>query len=259
MGRSRSLNREKAFELYREHQGEITTKEIANILCEKEKNIEYWRRVDDWKGRYKPQGGAPKGNNNAAGHKGVAPLHNQNARKHGWYSKYLPTKMRNLVKETEEAGGSPLDIQWAMIMTKWINILRSQKIMFVKDEHDKTKELKKLKVQQDIKGPKDNKMHVETYREEEYEIQQAWDKQANLLNSQSRAMATLSKLIKDYNEMLHANWDTATEEQKLRVERLRMQIQNPELQHRKELSEKKLELEKEKFEHTKEMDKTKMW
>ncbi|MDF2545818.1 MAG: YqaS [Anaerosolibacter sp.] len=255
MARNRNPNREKAFKIYREHQGKITTKELARLLDEKEKNVEYWRNADDWKRKYNPKGGAPLGNKNATG----APEANQYARKHGWYSKYLPTEVRNLVKEAEEAGGSPLDIQWAMIMTKWINILRSQKIMYVKDEHDKSKELKKFKSQQDLKGPKDAKMLVETYREEEYEIQQAWDRQANLLNSQSRAMATLSRLIKDYNEMLHANWDTATEEQKLRVERLRMQIQNPELQHRKELSEKKLELERERFEHTKEMDKTKMW
>ncbi|MBB6218196.1 uncharacterized protein YjcR [Anaerosolibacter carboniphilus] len=259
MSRARSPNREKAFEIYREHQGKITSKEIANMLGEKEKNIEYWRNVDDWKGRYKPQGGAPKGNTNAVGHKGVTPLENQNARTYGWYSKYLPTEVRNLIKEAEEAGGSPLDIQWAMIMTKWINILRSQKIMYVKDENDKSKELKKFKSQQDLKGSKDNKVLVETYREEEYEIQQAWDRQANLLNSQSRAMATLSKLIKDYNEMLHANWDIATEEQKLRVERLKAQIQNPELQHRKEHDAKKLQLDRERFEHTKKMDESKVW
>ncbi|MDF2546131.1 MAG: YqaS [Anaerosolibacter sp.] len=259
MGRSRSPNREKAFEIYREHHGIITTKEIAIMLDEKEKNIEYWKNADDWKEKYKPQGGAPKGNSNAVGHKGVTPLKNQNARTYGWYSKHYPTESRNLIKEAEEAGGSQLEILWAQIMTHWINIIRAQKIMFVKDKNDKTKELKKVKVQQDLKGPKGTQQLVETYREEEYEIQQAWDKYANFLNSQSRAMTTLANLIKKYDDILHNDWDAATEEQKLRVEKLKVQLQNPELQHRKELSEKKLALERERFEHTKEMEKAKVW
>lgn len=255
MPRSRNPNREKAFEIFREHQGKITTKEIAALLNEKEKNIEFWRIADDWKRRYNPKGGAPLGNTNASG----APKENQFARKHGWYSKYYPTTARNLIKEAEEAGGSPLEILWAQIMTQWITIIRAQEIMFVKDKHDKTKELKKTKVQQDIKGPKDKKMLVETYREEEYEIQQAWDKHANFMNAQSRAMTTLANLIKRYDEMVHSNPELATEEQKLRVERLKGQIQNPELQHRKDHDTKKLQLDRERFEHTKEMDKAKVW
>ncbi|PDY08015.1 hypothetical protein COM83_33505, partial [Bacillus cereus] len=34
-----------------------------------------------------------------------------------------------------------------------------------------------------------------------YEIQMAWDKQANFLNAQSRAMGTLSSLIKQFDEL----------------------------------------------------------
>lgn len=244
----------RSFEIYKEHHGKITIKQIAKLLSEKERNIKYWKSTDDWSGKYNPLGGAPKGNKNAVGNKGGAPEQNQNAKTEGWYSKYFPTVARNLIKEAEEKGSSPLEIQWAMVMTKWIAIIRTQKIMFVKDHNDMTKELKKTKVQSDLIGPKDNKQLVEVYREEEYEIQQAWDKQANFLNAQSRAMSTLSGLIKRYEEMLNANWDTVTEEQKLRVERLKVQINNPELQHRKEVDKEKLQLERERLEHTKEMD-----
>jgi uncharacterized protein YjcR len=257
MTKERSPNREKAFEIYKEHHGKITLKQIAGILSEKQRNIKYWKATDDWDGRYNPLGGAPKGNRNAAGH--GAPEKNQNARTYGWYSKYYPTEARNLIKEAEESGGTPLEIQWSMIMTKWIAIIRAQKLMFVKDQDDKTKELKKFKIQNDLVGPKGNQELAEVYREEEYEIQQAWDKHATFLNAQSRAMATLTGMIKRYEEMLHADWDIATEEQKLRVAKLKIDMQKPELQHKKEHDKDKLELERERFEHQKKLDESKVW
>jgi uncharacterized protein YjcR len=122
--------------------------------------------------------------------------------------------------------------------------------MFVKDKDDLTKELKKTK------SSETDKM---SSTEEEWEIQFAWDKQANFLNAQSRAMSTLSGLIKRYEEMLHVNWALATEEQKLRVSKLKVQLDNPEFKHRKEINNAKLRLEKERFEHVKEMDKLKEW
>lgn len=259
MARNRSPNRDEAFKIYKKYFARITNKEIACLLGMKEKTIEYWKYADKWKEKYNPNGGAPIGNQNAVGHKGVLPAQNQNARKEGWYSKYFPTVSRNLIKEAEAAGSSPLEILWAQIMTQWIAIIRAQKIMFVKDENDKTKELKKIKSQSELIGPKDCKKSVEVYREEEYEIQQAWDKQASFLNAQSRAMTTLSGLIKRYDDMLHANPDIATEEQKLRVEKLKYQMKNPELEHRIEVDKEKLKLEKERFEHQKKIDESKVW
>jgi uncharacterized protein YjcR len=132
----------------------------------------------------------------------------------------------------EEANADPLEILWAQIITLWTAIIRSQKIMFVSDKNDITKELKKTTV--------GDKMDSQ-----EYEIQFAWDKQANFLNAQSRAMTTLSNMIKRYDDMLHANWEMTTEEQRLRVDKLRVQIDNPELQHRKEVSEQKLKMQEE--------------
>lgn len=214
MARPKSPNREKAFEIYREHEGRITSKKIAEILGEKINNINSWRSQDKWKD-YK-KGGAPKGNTNAVGNNGGAPGMNQNARTYGWYSKYYPTAARNLIQEAEEAGGSELDILWAMIMTKWIAIIRAQKIMYVKNRKDLTKELKREK-ETHGKSPG---------WEKEYELQFAWDKQAQFLNSQSRAMTTLTNMIVKYNDLVHANWETATEEQKLRVDRLKVQIEN---------------------------------
>ena len=212
MSRKKNPNRDKAFELYKEHQATITNKEIAEMLDESVRNIVYWRKADKWNQNYNPKGGAPVGNKNSNG----PPEGNQNAKTYGWYSKHYPTTSRNLIKEAEEAGGTLLDILWAQIMTQWIAIIRAQKIMHVKSHKDITKELKREK-ETHGKNPG---------WEKEYELQFAWDKHATFLNSQSRAMSELRNLIKQYDEMLHKNWDEATEEQKLRVEKLRAQVEN---------------------------------
>lgn len=48
MPRVRSPNRDKAFGIYKEHKGNITNKEIANILNESEKTISNWKCRDKW-------------------------------------------------------------------------------------------------------------------------------------------------------------------------------------------------------------------
>jgi uncharacterized protein YjcR len=259
MARSRSPNRDKSFEIYKEHHGEITTKEIARLLDEKEKNIEYWRSVDNWNKRYNPNGGAPLGNQNAAGHIGVAPTGNQNARKEGWYSKYFPIQSRNLIKEAEESGGSPLEILWAQIITQWVAIIRAQEIMFVTDKNEMIKEVKKHKEHNKSHTRKTGAQDEESSIETEWEFQFAWDRQATFLNAQSRAMAQLTNMIKKYEELLKD--DLSNEEQRLRIEKLKTNINttNMDIQNRKKIAEEKLKLEKERFEHQKKMDESKVW
>ena len=77
--------------------------------------------------------------------------------------------------------------------------------MYVRDREDKTKERI---------GSFDNG--------DTYGVQQAWDKQANFLKSQTRAQGELRSLIKQYDEMLHKNWELATEEQKARIDVMRV-------------------------------------
>ena len=252
MARSRSPNREKAFQIYKENKGNITSQQIADILNESVKNIQFWRSADSWSKKYNPKGGAPLGNTNANG----APCKNQYARKHGFYSKLMPAETYDIFTEVEDM--SPLEILWTNIKIKYAAILRAQKIMFVKNIDDKTIEIKKQKSQFDYVGEKGSKHLEEVYSEKELEIQYAWDKQANFLQAQSKAMSTLTNMIKKYDEMLHANWESATEEQKLRIERLKQRIENKEFEHRKEVDNKKLQLERERFEHNKKMDELKV-
>lgn len=216
---SKKENREKAFELYKQR---FSIKEIAEKLNEKTQNIYSWKRRDEWD--KKLRGGAPPGNKNAVGNKGGAPEGNLNNLKHGNYCsadkfldkgflrKYIPSSTRNIIKGLVEEGVSTLDMLWDNIMLCYTGIIRSQKIMNVKSSSDMTKELKKQSWGKNSS--------------EEYEIQFAWDKQERSIKAQASAMKTLNSLIKDYEDMLHKNWDLATEEQKLRISMLKSKINN---------------------------------
>lgn len=48
MARARSPNRDKAFQIYKDRNGEITNREIAEILNENEKTISNWKCRDKW-------------------------------------------------------------------------------------------------------------------------------------------------------------------------------------------------------------------
>ncbi|EGT3903101.1 hypothetical protein ERM42_12180 [Clostridioides difficile] len=153
--------------------------------------------------------GAPFFNKNSVGH--GAPKENKNAEKFGFFSKYLPEETRELMQEISIK--DKFDILWEQITIQYAAIIRAQKIMYVKDKEEMIKELKK---------------HESTENGEkiEYEFQFAWDRQASFLNAQSRAMSELRSLIKQYDEMIHKDWNLATEEQKARVEKLKCEVDN---------------------------------
>jgi phage terminase small subunit len=247
MSRPRSPNRARAFQLYKERDGQITSAEIAETLGEKLVNIQNWRVQDKWNKQLNKIG-APFGNSNAIGNKGgAAPEKNKNHYIHGLYSKYFPKQTVDIMKGSEDM--DPIDLLWLQIRMKFAAIVRAQKIMYVKSQKDMTKELKKTKTQYE-----DGEL---VYQEEEYEIQFAWDKQATFLKAQSIAMGQLTSMIKRYDDMLNKDWAMVTEEQRLRVENLRQQLQDPELDYKKQLNDEKMKLSRERFEHQKKMDELK--
>lgn len=187
--------------------------EIASQLNLPEGTVRRWKSTYKWgnersenKSERSQRRGAPKGNKNAVGNDGGAPLNNKNAEKNGLFAKYLPQETLDIIKAVETR--SPLDILWDQIMIAYAAICRAQHIMYVKDKNDKTIE----KVQE--------KDGLQT-TEERWEVQQAWDKQANFMKSQARAQSELRSMIKQYNELLSSNPDLATEEQKARIEKLK--------------------------------------
>lgn len=211
MARVRSPNRDKAFEIYKEHAGNIDLIEIAQILNISPGTVRGWKNKDAWedklngtfqinKERSKRNKGGQPGNKNATG-----PPGNKNAEKFGFFSKYLPEETIELMEEITEK--NPLDILWEQISIQYAAIIRAQRIMYVKDKNEMVKELKKHET---------NEFSEKT----EYEIQFAWDRQASFLNSQSRAMSELRSLIKQYNEALKANEDTSSDEEKSRLGKL---------------------------------------
>lgn len=131
MARERSPNRDKAFDIYKEHGGNITNREIANQLEISEKSISGWKCKDKWDKKLngvlqkdkrstpKAKGGQP-GNKNAAGH--GAPLQNNNAEKHGFFRKYLPEETFSIIQEMPT---DPLDILWDQIQIQYAAIIRS--------------------------------------------------------------------------------------------------------------------------------------
>lgn len=144
------------------------------------------------------RGGQP-GNHNATG-----PPGNKNAEKFGFFSKYLPEETVSIIQEMPS---DPLDILWNQIQISYAAIIRAQQIMYVKDRNDKTVE-KIEKKGGNVIG-------------EKWEVQQAWDKHANFLQAQARAMSDLRGSIRQYDDLLHKRWDLATDEQKARIEQMK--------------------------------------
>jgi uncharacterized protein YjcR len=165
------------------------------------------------KGTPKNKRGAPKGNKNAEGNPGGngPPKENKNAEKHGFFSKYLPEETMDIVKEIKEK--DPLDILWENITIQYAAIIRAQRIMYVTVKEEMIKELKKEKEYSTESGGG---------TETEWEFQFAWDRQATFLQAQSRAMAELRNMIAKYDELLKSG--LATEEQRLRIEKLKVEI-----------------------------------
>lgn len=166
--------------------------------------------VKSWKQRHwnqkegappKRKKGAPLKNKNASG-RTPKKDENQNAKKHGLFAKWLPEEVNQIIGEMPE---NPLDILWYNIQLQLAAIVRAQNIMYVIDKDDRTREVT-------LEG-----------EAVAYDVQQAWDKQASFMTAQSRAMKTLESMIKQYDEMLHKNWELATEEQKARLGLLQAQ------------------------------------
>lgn len=181
----RKDERKQAFELY--GQG-LKLIEIARNLNIPEGTIRCWKQRDKWDAALqtekcsvaKKRGGQP-GNSG-----GAAPKENTNALKHGLFSKYFTKDTRDIYEELQD--GKPLDLLWHNILFLQAEILRSQQIMFVKDAEDKTIEKVGYSNGAKVQG-------------EQWEVQQAWDKQGNYLKSLSRAQAELRNMIKDYLEL----------------------------------------------------------
>lgn len=214
MGRARDPNRDKAFEIYSEHNGNIELIEIAERLGVSAGTVRGWKSKDKWepkikgtfqkknKERSKNPRGAPKGSKNALGH--GAPKGNTNALKHGLFAKYLPQEVYEIAQELSEK--QPIDVLWENITLTYANLLHAQRILYVQDVEDTTSVL----IASTAKGGAS------------YEIHTAWDKQGKALAAMARAQAELRGMIKTYDELTRS--PLVTEEQRLRIDNLKAQL-----------------------------------
>lgn len=204
--------------------------EIAKELGVSDSLVRKWKSQDKWDDipDTGPRRGAPYRNNNAAGNKGGgAPLDNQNAVTHGYFRKWLPDdeELKEIYDAARE-GMSMLDILYEDILVSFTNFIRAQKIMYVKDQDDMTKEIIKTKSEKEfVKGKDGKKVAQEVYSEVEYDIQYAWDKQAKALTAQAAASRALTNKIKQYEQMIRSlPPEDVKEEHRLRLEQIQVSI-----------------------------------
>ncbi|WP_024122170.1 phage terminase small subunit [Bacillus halotolerans] len=214
---------EKHIQAYKDYLKGMKYKDLAEKYGVSINTIKSWKQRQGWqrkkgapskKSVHTKKVGAPIGNKNALGNKGGAPKRNQNAVTHGFFSKFLPKDTLSIMEEIQER--SPVDMIWDQIQIQYAAIIRAQKIMFVSDKQEIIKELKKKK---------SVLSETNEVEEEEYEFQFSWDRHATFLNAQSRAMAELRNLVKQFDELAHSE-----DERRLKLEHMRLNINKKKLE-----------------------------
>ena len=153
MPRQRSPNPDRAFEIYREHGGNIENRRIAEMLGISEKSVSGWKCKDKWddnlngvlqteeRSTPKEKGGQP-GNKNAIDNDGGAPPGNLNAIKHGAYqtiyADYLPADEKAVYEQMP--GEADLEAEIRLLRLKITRLLNRQEDFFYDmfgNRHDK--------------------------------------------------------------------------------------------------------------------------
>ena len=230
MARTRDPNRDKAFEIWKQHDGNITNRAIAEQLEIDEKKVAVWKQRDKWnvvqqtKGnvvQQKKKKGAkdkkkvryPNGHPGNKNPENQFAKRNQAAKTHGFFSRYIPVETLEIMNSINEA--EPADLIWTQIQIQYAAIIRAQQIMHVQSKNEMIKELKKAKYEY-IAGEKKGEFE-KVVTEEEYDFQFAWDRQATFLTAQTRALSELRASIKQFDEMASAD-----DERRLKLENMRL-------------------------------------
>lgn len=148
---------------------------------------------------------------------------NSNAKKHGLYAKYFPDDTLELFNALETE--SPLEILWSNIKIQYSAIILAQKKMRTILENSIEHESKDGMIL--LNKTQTGFSKKSTIQEENTrEISQVYESETveyqRYIEAQSRAMNTLNNMIKNYDELCRSS--LATEEQKLRTEKLKVEI-----------------------------------
>ncbi|MDR7237134.1 phage terminase small subunit [Neobacillus drentensis] len=226
MARARDPNRDKAHEIWIQHNGEIANREIAKILNVDEKKIAVWKQRDKWNvvqqdienvvqqnkpirkketPKKKKSRGVQKNRSGNPNPQNQFSERNRASFKHGLFSRYIPKETLEIMGMLDKA--NPIDLLWDQIQIQYAVIIRAQEIMFVQDKEDMTRVLKKQK-------------ESDSGWEKEYELQFAWDKHATFMNAQSRAIAELRSSLKQFDDMANAD-----DERRLKLESMQLGVE----------------------------------
>ena len=208
MARKRSPNRDKAYEIYKEHSGNITNRKIAELLGEDEKVIAVWKNRDKWNVVQQSEKQSCTTKKKAVSRATKMRLVMEHLRKTVtqknmvFFASIFRKKPFRLLKKCRTIHWMCYGIRFRLPMMPLCD--HNRLCMFV------TGTINHRKV-----AEQDGNVIGE-----KWEVQQAWDKQANFLKAQARAQGELRGMIKQYNELLHDRWELTTDEQKARIKKL---------------------------------------
>ena len=225
MAKQRSPNRDKAFKLFKEADGNIMNREIAQQLNISEKTVGGWKSKDKWNQKINGvlqsstrstpnKVGAPDGNQNAKGNKGnskaAPPNKNKNAIKTGEYetiySEYLTDEEKSLFGQ---------QIDSSFVLSQEIHLLRIRQVRMLKrlkdaedglNENEKTI-LYELRGRKTLIEAKGKKIPVDVDQElMQTEIQERVTRKIDdvlrIEDALTRVSSQLARAVKQYDESL---------------------------------------------------------
>ena len=238
MARQRDPNRDKAFEIYKEHNGNITNRAIAEMLDVSEKTIGSWKSKskDNWNEKLNGvlqsderstpnikqstptddeaheilQDEPPKKDGRVKKRSGNPNPPNQFTKRnraamiHGLRSKFLYDEQIEIMEALQDF--DVVDQLWLQIELSFSAIIRAQKIMWVEDSFDHLKETSGYS-----SGEGGS---VETFK-----VIYAHERYESYIKAQTRAFAEHRNLVKQFMDLT-----TEDDERRLKLEQMQLNI-----------------------------------
>lgn len=219
MPRARDPNRDKAKELYLESDGKMLLKDIAEQLGKSDSQIRKWKNQDKWDGFLKGNvTNQTKGNvtkRKKADEQKKAPYRsnpknqftkrNEASVKHGFYRKWLPQDMLEIIEDTKDM--TLADRLWFQIETKFASLIQLHKIMFVESKHDILNELSGYSSGEGGNG-------------ETYKVVYAFEQYAEYIKTEARLTAEWRNVVKQFLEL-----SDEYDERRMKLEQMQLNIE----------------------------------
>lgn len=254
MPRARDPNRDKAFEIYKQYDGNIPLKDIAEQLDKGEGTVRGWKNKDKWVERL--NGALQSNERNAPKEKSLEKVddskpnekkqgyrsnpknqftkRNEASVKHGFYRKWLPQDMLEIIEDTK--GMTLADRLWFQIETKFASLIQLHKIMFVESRNDTLNEIDM------ISDGEDGGM-------ERHKVVYAFEQYAEYIKTEARLTSEWRNVVKQFLE-LSDEYDERRmklEQMQLNIDKTKTEIERNQIAIRKENGEDQEEFEDDGF------------